>query len=98
MRLLQLKEATSKIKFTNPVLDTLLLSSVIHPAQNDHTIEAIAERLGISIVGRHTAMGDAVATGNIFLKMLPLLAETGIMTLEDAVSASKKTVYARIKY
>lgn len=98
MRLLQLKEPFSGIKFTNPVLDTLLLSSVIHPAQNDHTIEAIAERLGVSIVGRHTAMGDAVATGKIFLKMLPLLAETGIMTLDDAVSASKKTVYARIKY
>ncbi len=98
MRLLQIKESSTGVKFTNPVLDTLLLSSVIHPAQNDHTIEAIAERLGVSIVGRHTAMGDAVATGNIFLKMLPLLAETGILTLDDAMTASKKTVYARIKY
>jgi DNA polymerase-3 subunit epsilon len=98
MRMLQEKEAATGIRFTNPVLDTLLLSAVVHPAQNDHTMEAIAERLGVSIEGRHTAIGDAVATGNIFLKMLPLLAENGILTLDDAITASQKTFFARIKY
>ncbi len=98
MRLLQVKEAAIGIQFTQPVLDTLLLSAVLHPAQSDHTMEAIAERLGVSIEGRHTAMGDALATANIFLKMLPLLAENGILTLDDAMSACQKTFYARIKY
>lgn len=98
MRLLQVKESATGIRFTNPVLDTLLLSAVLHLAQSDHTMEAIAERLGVSIEGRHTAMGDAVATANIFLKMLPLLAENGILTLDDAMNASKKTLFARIKY
>ncbi|RJQ68787.1 MAG: DNA polymerase III subunit epsilon [Desulfobacteraceae bacterium] len=98
MRLLQVKEASTGIRFGNPVLDTLLLSAVLHPAQSNHSMEAIAERLGVSIEGRHTAIGDAIATANIFLKMLPLLAENGLLTLEDVMNASKKTIYARIKY
>lgn len=98
MRMLQLKEKSTGIRFINPVLDTMLLSSVVHPAQNDHSLGAIAERLGIKIVGRHTALGDAVATGQVFLKIIPLLQENGIATLMQARQASEKTLYARLRY
>jgi len=98
MRMLQVKEEKTGVKFVNPVLDTLLLSSVVHPVQKDHNLEAIAERLGVSIVGRHTALGDAIATGEIFLKLIPLLAKQGIHTLKEARLASRKTFYARKKY
>jgi len=98
MSMLQLKEALSGVKFINPVLDTLLLSAVVHPAQNHHTLEAIAERLGVSIVGRHTALGDALATGEIFLKLIPLLAQMGIHTLGAARLASQKVYHARFRY
>jgi len=98
MRFLQMKEATLGIRFTQPVLDTLLLSAVIHPNQESHKLEAIAERLGITIIGRHTALGDAIVTADVFLRMLPLLAEMGIHTLGQARAAAEKTYYARIKY
>lgn len=98
MSMLQMKEAISGIKFINPVLDTLLLSAVVHPAQDNHNLEAIAERLGISVVGRHTALGDAIVTGEMFLKLIPLLAKMGIHTLKEARLASQKTYYARIEY
>ncbi|MBT8342636.1 MAG: hypothetical protein KJP07_21730, partial [Desulfatitalea sp.] len=98
MRLLQVKEKSTGIQFSHPVLDTLLLSAVVHPAQSDHTLEAIADRMGVPIQGRHSAMGDAVVTGRIFVKMIPLLAEKGITTLSEAITASRKTVYARITY
>ena len=42
MRFLLLKEAQTGVSFTQPVLDTLLLSQVIHPLQLQHTLEAIA--------------------------------------------------------
>ncbi|MCB0168830.1 MAG: DNA polymerase III subunit epsilon [Anaerolineae bacterium] len=98
MRMLQLKEATLGIKFINPVLDTLLLAAVVHPNQQDQSIEAIAHRLGVNVFGRHTSLGDAIVTGEIFLKLISLLAEQGIETLEQARAAAEKTYYARISY
>lgn len=98
MRFLQIKEQSTGVKFDLPVLDTLLLSAVLHPNQESHRLEAIAERLGVLIVGRHTALGDAYVTGEVFLKMLPLLAEMGVRTLGEARAAAEKTYYARISY
>ncbi len=98
MRFLQLKEERTGLKFDHAVLDTLLLSAVIHPNQDSHRLEAIAERFGVTIIGRHTAMGDAIVTAEVFLKMLPLLAEKGVHTLGQAREAAEKTYYARLKY
>lgn len=98
MRFLELAEAESGVRFTQPVLDTLLLSAVVHRNQQDHSLEAIAERLGVGVVGRHTALGDAMVTSEIFLKLVALLAERGIATLGQALEASRETWYVRIQY
>ena len=98
MRFLELKEASTGIRFAQPVLDTLLLSVIVHSNQENHSIEAVAERLGVSVIGRHTALGDALVTGEIFLKLLPLLAEHGIVTLGQALAASRETYHARLRY
>ena len=98
MRFLQLKEAESGVRFEQPVLDTLLLSALVHPNQEAHSLEAIAERFGITVIGRHTAMGDAIVTAEVFLKLIPLLADKGVHTLGQAREAAQKTYYARIQY
>jgi DNA polymerase-3 subunit epsilon len=98
MRFLQLKEESTGLRFTQPVLDTLLLSAVVHPNQESHKLEAIAERLGIPIIGRHNALGDAIVTAEVFLGLVKLLADMGIHTLRQAQEAAEKTYYARIKY
>ena len=98
MKLLKLKEQAARVKFTNPVLDTLLLSAILHPVHEQHDMENIARRLGIAIIGRHTALGDALTTAEIFLKLIPILNSNGILTLGDAMHASKKSYYARLKY
>jgi DNA polymerase-3 subunit epsilon len=98
MKFLQLKERSTGLRFDQPVLDTLLLSAVIHPHQDSHRLEAIAQRMNITVLGRHTALGDALVTAEVFLRMIPLLAEMGILTLGQAREAAQKTYHARLEY
>ena len=98
MRFLQLQETNTGLVFSHPVLDTLLLSAVVHPNQDAHSLEAIAERFNITVLGRHTALGDAFVTAEVWLRLLPLLQAMGIHTLRQAREAAQKTYYARLKY
>lgn len=98
MRFLQLKEAQTGVTFDLPVLDTLLLSAVVHPDQASHRLEAIAQRFGITVIGRHTALGDAMVTAEVLLKLIPLLANQGIVTLGQAREAARQTWFARLRY
>ncbi len=68
----------------NPILDTLFLSYGIHKEFQGHNLDAIAERLGVTVEGRHTSLGDARATAEVFLKLVSLLPERGVVTLKDA--------------
>jgi len=98
MRFFEIKQAKTGLRFTNPVLDTLLLALVVHPNQEDNSLEAIATRFGVKVSGRHTAMGDTLTTAQVFLALIPLLAERGILTLGQASAACKNTEQARISY
>ncbi|MEZ5647016.1 MAG: exonuclease domain-containing protein [Burkholderiaceae bacterium] len=98
MRFLQIKEKRTGVVFDQPVLDTLLLSAVVHPNQDSHRLEAIAERFNVTVIGRHTAMGDAMVTAEVLTRLIPLLAEKGIHTLGQAREAAQQTYYARLKY
>jgi len=100
MRFLQLAQPRTGVAFEQPVLDTLMLSALAHPGHPDaeHRLERIAERLGVAVIGRHTALGDAIVTAEVFLRLVPLLAERGIHTLGQAREASQKSPYAKLEY
>ena len=65
---------------------------------HQHRLEAIAERFNVTVLGRHTALGDALVTAEIWLRLIPLLQEQGIHTLRQAREAAQKTYSARLKY
>lgn len=98
MRFLQLKEAATGLRFDQPVLDTLLLATVAQPHQESYQMEDIAARLGVRVQDRHSALGDALTTARIFIKLIPLLRHQGIVTLQQARNAAQQSYYARLKY
>jgi len=98
MKFLQLKEEASGLRFDHPVLDTLLLSWVVHPNQEGHSLDKIAQRFDIPIIGRHTALGDAIVTAEVLVRLIPLLEDAGIHTLEEAIQASATSPLAKLKY
>ena len=69
----------------NTALCTMRLAAALHPGWTDVTLEALAARLGVPVVGRHTARGDALVAGAMMLGLLPELARRGHRTLADAV-------------
>ena len=68
----------------NPILDTLFLSYGLHEGTEGHSLDAMAERMGIVIEGRHSSLGDARATARVFLGLISLLPGRGVRTLADA--------------
>lgn len=78
--------------FDNPVLDTVLLSAILFGQQEEHTLDALAERFGVVIPehARHTALGDTIATAQVFLRMIPMLQARGMTTFGEVLSAMGK--------
>ena len=95
MKFLKLKESACGRRFDNLVLDTLLLSVFLDHDGHDHTLDAIAARYDVDVEGRHTALGDALVTASIFLRMLNILEARGVRTLRQAVDATNKIAHVR---
>ena len=70
-------------------LDTRLLAEIAAPSLNEYSLENLAAWLGVPIVKRHSALGDAETAARIFLALLPKLRTVGIRTLAEAERACR---------
>ncbi len=83
LKFLEIEAQKLGLKLNLPVVDTLFISYGLFQDFDVHNLDSIAKRLGIPVVGLHSALGDALLTAEIFLKMLPYLEKRGITTLEE---------------
>lgn len=85
MTFLRRRETQLGLRFDMPVIDTVLLSAVLYGQSQPHTLDALCERLGITIPEevRHTALGDARATAFALRAMIPMLEAVGITTVGE---------------
>ncbi|WP_323781892.1 exonuclease domain-containing protein [Thalassovita sp.] len=76
----------------HPVLDTVLVSAVLFGASENHTLDALCDRLGVEIpeAERHSALGDACATARVLCRMLPMLEARGLVTFGDLLNEMRK--------
>ncbi|MCR4907405.1 MAG: PolC-type DNA polymerase III [Lachnospiraceae bacterium] len=74
------------LPFDKMVLDTLELSRTLLTDLNRHTLDRVAEALGVSLENHHRAVDDAAATGEIFIKLSEILRKRGIFDFDGIAS------------
>lgn len=89
MEFLTRREKELGLRFVNPILDTVLVSATAFGRAETHTLDALADRLGVSIneKDRHTALGDAIATADVFIKLKDMLAGRGLSRFGDVLTS-----------
>jgi CBS domain-containing protein len=78
-------------------LDLRLLAQVAVPTLADYALDHICQALDVEVRGRHTAMGDAEATAEAFLRLVPLLRQGNIRTLGEAYAAMGRLIEREAK-
>ncbi len=90
LAILQREASLAGIDWTTPrALDVRTLAELAQPGLAQYDLDRIAASLGVEVDGRHTALGDAIATARIFIALLPLLRQRGIRTVGEAETASR---------
>ena len=65
------------------VLDTVALSRVLLPALNRFKLDTVAKALNVSLAHHHRAVDDAACTAEIFVRLVEMLRNRGVETMED---------------
>jgi DNA polymerase-3 subunit epsilon/CBS domain-containing protein len=71
-------------------LDVRFLVNLLAPNLPDFSLDTIASWSNVSIHDRHSALGDSVATADIFVALIPRLRENGIRTLAELERACER--------
>ncbi|MGI9066310.1 MAG: 3'-5' exonuclease [Pyrinomonadaceae bacterium] len=73
-------------RMINPYLCTVLLSRRTVPGLTNYRLDTVADHFSIPILARHRAGSDALATAEVFIKILDRLDELGVRDLAAARS------------
>lgn len=92
---LRARERSGGVRFDNPVLDTRLLAETAFGRMADPSLIALARRLGIAAVDRHTPLGDSLVAAAVLVALLRQLRDRGMVTLADALRDANALIDTR---
>lgn len=92
LKFIRMRERECGVSFDNPVLDTMLLSSFVDGSAEGQSLDDIADRYGVTVTDRHTALGDSLVTAAVLLRLIEALEARGIRTLDDALTTLNMTM------
>ncbi len=70
------------LKFDNTVLDTMTLSHILLPELGKFTLDRVCKELKVVNAHHHRAIDDAEATAKVFFKLLDMLKERDVKTMD----------------
>ncbi len=73
------------------VLDIGALAHALFPSWWDLSLDGLGRLLEVAPVDRHTARGDALTAGALFLRLVPVLEQHGVLTLGGALRLQRGT-------
>jgi DNA polymerase III subunit epsilon len=97
LKFIRMKTSEGGPRFDMPALDTMLISMFLYPELPGHDLDTLALRLGISVSGRHSALGDAMTTAGVFVRLIDLLEARGITTIGALVRASNMALDIKLR-
>jgi len=71
-----------KKDINNKVLCTMKIARAVVPGIKNYKLHTLAEHLGVPVMNRHRAMGDAETTYHVWTKLIEVLSSKDIKTLE----------------
>ncbi|MGT2680197.1 bifunctional DnaQ family exonuclease/ATP-dependent helicase [Streptococcus ratti] len=77
----------------NPRVDTVELAQIFYPTFEKYSLGNLTELLGIELSDAHTAIADAKATAELFLKLKKKMAALPRITLEKILVFSDSLLY-----
>ncbi len=66
----------------------MLLATFLDDRAGGQSLDDLCRRYGVAIAGRHTALGDSLATAALLLHMIDDLEHKGVHTLGQALTRS----------
>ncbi|MFT9849328.1 3'-5' exonuclease [Aneurinibacillus sp. REN35] len=78
-----------RTKLYNPVIDTMTLAYHLLPTNASYGLDTLLDQHNIEIKERHTALGDALMTAQLFLMFIEELERRGVHTLHELESYIK---------
>ena len=90
--ILQKEAKRAELNWPDPIIvDLMLLYAALEPKAEKLSLDVVAHSVGVQIEGRHTALGDALATAEVFTRMLPRLKAVNVTTVKGVLEFQQKS-------